>query len=527
MKNFSTNFTTMLILCRAVSAFKALFILAMFGLGTTQALAHGDHEAPQKGNASFKPRVFAESDVFSLIGVFERAGLTLYLDRAATNQAVVKASIAFESEELKGMASPQANGTYRIELPTTAQKSTMHFVFTVAAGGESDLLAGDLVLQTQDSLHEHSWWQKFWAWITSWFKRMNTHDDSLTASAGVAQSVADSPQRQSDGAVLIPKSIQRQWALTTQMVQIGQHEKVQEITGKVIADPAGSSRVQAQQAGRFELAGAGFPTLGQVVRQGQILGIIRPSVGVIEQANQQAQATDLASATEMARKRLSRLEQLEGTVAQKDIDAARVEVVSLTERSKGIKASLTAVEALYAPTSGIVSSVSVSLGQVVEARESLFEIVDPKRLRVEAQFAPQAIPSNVKTAKASDGQYSYSLRFLGVGRTLQNGTLPMQFALSSFGAGAGARTGALAIGQAVQVFVGSGERLKGITLPTAAVVKNSKNQHIVWVQHGAERFEPLAVNAQTLNGTEMLVTQGLAANDRVVVQATGLLNQIR
>jgi RND family efflux transporter MFP subunit len=308
------------------------------------------------------------------------------------------------------------------------------------------------------------------------------------------------------------------------MVQLTESERVQELTGRVIADPAGSSGVQAAQTGRFELAGTNFPTIGQSVRQGQVLGLIRPSVGVIERANQSAQAVDLGSATETARKRLARLEQLEGTVAQKDIDAARIELQSLTERSKGIRASLTTAETLVAPTSGVISAVSVSLGQVVEAKEILFEIVDPRRLRIEAQVSPALLGDSVKSAKASDGKQSFELRFLGMSRTLQNGTLPMQFAVTGLPANGLAR---LAIGQPMQIFVATGERLKGVVLPASAIVKNSKNQNTVWTQHTPELFEPLVVTTTALNGTQVLVTGGLAAGTRVVVQATSLLNQIR
>jgi RND family efflux transporter MFP subunit len=299
---------------------------------------------------------------------------------------------------------------------------------------------------------------------------------------------------------------------------------VQELTGRVIADPAGSSRVQAAQAGRFELAGTNFPTIGQFVKQGQVLGLIRPSVGVIERANQSAQAVDLGSATETARKRLARLEQLEGTVAQKDIDAARIELQSLTERSKGIRASLTTAETLVAPTSGVISAVSVSLGQVVEAKEILFEIVDPKRLRIEAQVSPSLLGDSVKSAKASDGKQSFDLRYLGMSRTLQNGTLPMQFAVTGLPTNGPV---SLAIGQPMQIFIATGERLKGVVLPASAIVKNSKNQNTVWTQHTPELFEPLVVTTTALNGTQVLVTGGLAAGTRVVVQASSLLNQIR
>ncbi|MDI9335299.1 MAG: HlyD family efflux transporter periplasmic adaptor subunit [Cytophagales bacterium] len=494
------------------------------------------HDAPPVGQVEVKPRLAAASDVFELVAVYEKSGLTLYLDAVSGTQAVRAAKIDYESGELKGAATAQPNGTYRIALPEKSLNANMPFVFTITAGAQSDLLAGDLVLKNSEPPLAHRWWESIWNWIKGLFGHAHAHPETPALSS----SAVDAPLRQSDGAVFLPKSSQRQLGIATQTAHITESEAVQELTGRVIADPAGSSRVQAAQAGRFELAGLGFPTIGQSVKQGQILGVIRPSVGVIERANQSAQAIDLTSATETARKRLARLEQLEGTVAQKDIDAARIELQSLTERSKGIRASLTTVETLIAPTSGVISAVNVSLGQVVEAKESLFEIVDPKRLRIEAQVSPALLAGSIQSAtaspnaKAGEGQQSYLLKFLGVSRTLQNGTLPMQFAVLNAPAtgAAGAPDGAagaaaLAIGQPMHVFVATGDKLKGIVLPAGAVVKNQKNQSIVWVQHAPESFEPITVNTALLNGVQVLITQGLSAGDRVVVQANSLLNQIR
>lgn len=501
----------------------SIALMAILPAITTFAHEGHDNDAPSN-TAAQKPRLSASSDTFDLVAIYGAASantLTLYLDRASTNQPVSNAKIDFESDTLKGTAQAQSNGTYVLTLPEASRKAMMPFVFTITAGSDTDLLTGELVLASAEAAHEHSWWERIWEWVKGLFgvATSDTHELGKLASAG-----ADSPARQSDGSVFLPKSSQRQFGLIHETVQITESERVQELTGRVIADPAGSSRVQAAQAGRFELAGANFPTIGQFVKQGQVLGLIRPSVGVIERANQSAQAVDLSSATETARKRLARLEQLEGTVAQKDIDAARIELQSLTERSKGIRASLTTAETLIAPTSGIISAVSVSLGQVVEAKEILFEIVDPKRLRVEAQVSPNVMTGNIKSAQASDGKRSYELRFLGMSRTLQNGTLPMQFAVTGVPANEFAN---LAIGQPMQIFVATGERLSGVVLPATAVVKNNKNQNIVWTQHTPELFEPTVVTPVPLNGTQVLVTQELKAGTRVVVQAAGLLNQIR
>jgi hypothetical protein len=49
----------------------------------------------------------------------------------------------------------------------------------------------------------------------------------------------------------------------------------------------------------------------------------------------------------------------------------------------------------------------------------------------------------------------------------------------------------------------------------------------VWIKTGAERFMPQPVQFQALDAVTVLVTQGLAADNRVLVQGAALVAQIR
>mgnify|MGYP000426188581 CR=1 FL=1 len=85
----------------------------------------------------------------------------------------------------------------------------------------------------------------------------------------------------------------------------------------------------------------------------------------------------------------------------------------------------------------------------------------------------------------------------------------------------------LAIGQPVTVVAQSKERIKGVVLPAQAVVRNPSNEPIVWIKSGAERFIPQPVQFRLLDASTVLVTQGLSADNRVVVQGAPLIAQIR
>jgi cobalt-zinc-cadmium efflux system membrane fusion protein len=303
--------------------------------------------------------------------------------------------------------------------------------------------------------------------------------------------------------------------------------KTIELTGRVANDPNTGGKVQPTQAGRIETGPRGLPQLGQAVRKGETLAIVRASTAAIERANQVAQTAELKANLEQARKRVARLEQLEGTVALKDIDAARAEADSLAQRLTAVSGSVTATEVLMAPVSGVIAAAHAMAGQVVNAGDILFEIVDPARLMVQASAFDTALLGNIASATASPAAgTTVALRFVGAGRTLQEGAIPLQFNTVATKGGASASV-PLAVGQPVKVFVQTKETVLGYAVPTGAVVKNPSNQDIVWVHTGAEVFEARPVRTVALDGARVSVVNGIKAGDRVVTQGAPLVNQVR
>lgn len=345
------------------------------------------------------------------------------------------------------------------------------------------------------------------------------HDHGDTAPAAGS----NAPRRQPDGSVFLPKTSQRQLAVRTQLTETRPLPQTLELTGRVVMDANAGGRVQPTQAGRVEAGRGGLPQLGQAVRKGQVLAVIRSSAGAIERANQQAQAAELGAQLAQARRRAARLAQLEGTVPQKDIETARADVGALEQRLAAVGRSVSASETLVAPISGVVSAANVMAGQVVDAREVLFEIVDPGRLVVEAQaFDMTALADGIATATASPAPgIGVPLRFVGAGRTQREGAIPLVFRT------AGATNVPLAVNQTVKVIVQTRKAIQGIPVPTSAVVKNPSNLDIVWVHTRPEVFVPRPVRTLPLDGATVSVVEGLQPGERLVTQGTALLNQVR
>jgi membrane fusion protein, heavy metal efflux system len=342
----------------------------------------------------------------------------------------------------------------------------------------------------------------------------------------------DAPQRLSNGSTFLPKPSQRQLGVRTLVAKEVMVRQSIELAGRVIMDPNAGGKVQASLAGRIAPGPRGLPSLGQRVNKGDVLAIVHTTTGVLERANQAGQIAELRASRALAEKRVARLEQLAGTVPRKDIEAAQSELQSLTDRLSAIGTSLATTESLTAPVSGVISAASAVAGQVVDAREVVFEIIDPNRLRIEALIYDPALVGNIATASASHAAgKTFPLEMVGAGRTLKDQALPIHFRTvaeprDSAASPSGALAG-LAIGQPVQVVVQTRETLKGIPIPAAAIVKSPSNQDIVWVHAGAEIFVAHPVRILPLDGERVTVMSGLHDGDRVVVHGASLVNQVR
>ena len=326
-----------------------------------------------------------------------------------------------------------------------------------------------------------------------------------------------------DGSVNVPMLAQRRLGIRTQLTPETQTAATIELSGRVVVDPNASGRVQAIHGGRIEARPRGLPVAGQTVRQGEVLAYVAHHAEPYALANQQAQLAELRSGRELAAQRVQRLQSLEGTVPRKEIEAARAELQSLTAREKSIGASLAAREALRAPVSGVIARADVTKGQVVEAREVLFEVIDPARVLVEATTADPGLPARTGTAHLQDAP-GVKLQLIGAARSLRDGVLPMTFRAVPDQSG---KALPLAVGQPVTVVASLNEQVKGFVLPAQAVVRNSANEPVVWIKSGAERYIPQPVQYRSLDAATVVVTQGLGADNRVVVQGAPLIAQIR
>lgn len=343
-------------------------------------------------------------------------------------------------------------------------------------------------------------------------------------SANAGQStMANGLARLPDGSVNLPMGAQRRMEVRTVLAPETEAAATHLLSGRVLADPNASGRVQATHGGRVEPGPNGLPVAGQAVRRGAVLAYLRHHAEPYAEAQQRALAADLQTQRVLAEQRVARLQGLEGTVPRKDIDSARAELDGLRSREQRISSSIQSRLALVAPITGVIAQADLQAGQVVEPRDLLFQVLDPSRLLVEASTTDAGLASQIATAQLQ-GVAGVSLKLLGAARVLRDGVLPLTFSVRPAQPGTPLP---LAVGQPVTLVVASTAKARGIVLPAQAVVRNAANEPVVWIKTGAERFAAQPVVVRALDSQTVLVTSGLAPDQRVVVQGAPLIAQIR
>jgi len=533
--------------------------------------AHAHAEAPpastgQVAASVLEPRVEAASADVELLGIVEGKVLTVYVDHFATNVPIDGAKLSIERDGQAFDGQPIGEGTYRFELPWLATPGAHALMFTVVAADLSDLLVATLDIPATDgAVAGPPGGVGLWAQVPAALPdrytlaavlgaavllttmmivglvRRRRPPRTLGALLVVACALAvmerpaeahesapapatgspKQPSRLADASVFVPMPAQRALGLRTVLAQSATVPVSFELSGTVIADPAASGVVQAPVSGRIEPGPDGLPHPGRRVARGAVLAWLVPTVGVVERSARQAELADLDARIEIARARSERYQQLAGSIPQRDIDAARTEAAALVERRSAMASGLSVRIALQAPVSGVIANTNAASGQVVDARDLLFRIVDPSRLMVEALGYDASLASAVTggSAVASDGR-AIPLAWVGAAGQLREQALPMLFRV-------GAGSPPLVVGERLQVIAATRNTRSGMVLPAESLVRASNGEPVVFVQASAERFMPVRVTVQVIDAARVLVTTGLETGQRVVTASASLLAQIR
>lgn len=510
----------------------ALAIASALLLGV--AYAHEGHDHGDAAGAALTatafPRVTAESEQYELVGILKNGRLQITIDRIATNEPVTSATVKVTVGEGDAVdAVPASKGTYTLAFPQPDRTGSVDVVFNVAENGSDDLLIGQITPQPGAVANAFVGAQTplgfggsvgFAAWIV---QRLGLGEVSRPAKAASQTTLSDAPRKLPDGTLFVAKPTQRLLDVRTMPAKAETEAPAVKLTGRIIGDPNRISVAQSLHGGRIIALDSGLPRIGQTVRKGDVLVKIDPYLPQADRTTIAEKTGEIEQLIAVAEMRIRRLRPLaeRGAVPQSQVNDLETELEGLKLRREAMRNSRGELEVLRAQSDGIVSVAKAVPGQVVQAQDLLFQIVDPKGLWVEALAYGDLDPATLgnASAAAANGR-SMTLKYEGFSPALQQHAAVVRFSIPSPPAN-------LSVGQPLTVLASAGKLVTGIILRRDAVVRNANGESIVWVHTATERFEPKPVRMQPFDATRVIVLDGLAEKDRVVTRGAELINQIR
>lgn len=542
----------------------ALLLLAM----PTSAWAHEgeDHSEDAKVGAATSSaasatsgRLSAQAGSLELVAAAEGHDLTVWIDQWADNTPVTNARVSVTVDGRSIEARP-INGTYILNAPTLDTPGPHRVSFAVTRGSVAQTMAGTLTVAPAPGDAEAGGatpWRTillvllataiavgavlFWrarhrapaialilAGLLIQPMAISAHEGEVHAgeeaepvpAAATTGAAGGGGTRTADGAVVALKPLQRIIDLRTVVAAAGQASPSISLTGRIIADPQSGGLVQSTTGGRIVAAG-GLPLIGQRVRAGQALATIEPTLQAIDAADIARELADLDQQIALAANRAARVQRLEGLIPRREIEEAQITLRGLRSRRAGLGRARSAREVLVAPISGIVSAVPVRVGQVVASETTLFEIVDPSRMFVEANiFDRRSISVGSRgVGRAADGT-TFQIVFAGAGLADRGSAGAGQFRI--IGAPFGLR-----VGEPVTIEVSAGAPVAGVVVPRGAVQTGENGLASVFVKQGAESFVARPVRIAPLDASRVVLLSGARVGERVVTNGAGLLSQVR
>ena len=193
-------------------------------------------------------------------------------------------------------------------------------------------------------------------------------------------------QRLPDGAIFVPKAVQRIFGLRTELTENRAYRRSIELPGRIIPDPNTSGYVQAAIGGRLAPPPGGFPRLGSPVKQGDVLAYLTPPLQAIDVSTMRQQQGDLDQQISIVERRLARYETI-GPSGASRARSSKTHGLSFRVSSSGARRST--MSAASPKRLWRRSTVSSPTEHPLPARFAqpngvIFQIIDPLRLWVEA-----------------------------------------------------------------------------------------------------------------------------------------------
>jgi len=325
-----------------------------------------------------------------------------------------------------------------------------------------------------------------------------------------------------------PKETQFLFNMCTAFSQMGEYSHVMRLYGKVLPVNNGEAKIIAPQNSSVVSLNV---RIGQKVRKGEALAVIRQNLTSSEQIALATQRSNANAELEAARKDYQRLKSIEDIAARKDVQQAEIRYNNAQNQKRlydnlssgdGTRSQSTT---LVSPIDGIVDNFNLSIGQQVSQGAPLFSVYNSQTLKIEAQVFDR------DAAKITpNSQFSVE--------SLQSGPPPLPARLVAFGGVVNAvnqsaplileignESRAFRPGQFVHVDVLAQSVQRQLVVPTSAI-SDIDGKPVVFVHTSPERFKVRYVQVGESNRLQTSILKGLDEKERVVTNGAYQLKSI-
>jgi membrane fusion protein, heavy metal efflux system len=549
-------------MAKAGAMLRLLALCVAMAPGLLVAHEGHDHAATVAPPSVESPRLAMQSDRFELVAFPNGSDLVIYLDDADTNAPVGNVAVTIESAGRQVSARELAPGVYTASQDWLKQPGKHALTISITAGGQKEQFSGTLLIASPAAAikapnrRDYAAWAQGLALAGFGFGAALVFRSGRERWAGAAlalvmvlvlavsafgQSIPQPvkpttisapmigdavPHRHPDGSVFLPKATQHILDIRTIRALESEAARTEEIPGRVIPDPNKSGRVQAARDGRIEAGANGLPHLGQSVKQDEVLAYLIPILSSFEESSLRQTLAQVERDMALLVPRADALGIVNpnmptGEATIHMMQELQIQSQALTRQKETVLATLNQKIEIKAPVSGNVTAANLVSGQMVAARDTLFEVADPSAAWVEAwSFDPTTADQIAGATAIAEQGRELRLAFIGRGRVLQQQAVPLLFRVEQ-----GAES--VSIGEAVRIVLAAKDKQIGIVLPAAAVARGPGNLTVVFEHTTPETFVPRIVQAVPLDAARVMVFGAATQGMRLVTSGAGLIAQVR
>ncbi len=329
--------------------------------------------------------------------------------------------------------------------------------------------------------------------------------------------------------ILIPKETQFLFDVTVAKAGVDAFAPAITLFGTIVPGASGKAVIQSPFAGILRSLRV---QVGEQVRTGQLIAVVEQSVDAGTSVNWQSDRNAVEAEVTAAQSDYDRLDKLRDIVAKRDLDEASARL----QRAKENRALFNRLYSsgggknaryipLTAPITGRLEPFNLAPGAAVGAGETLFTLLNPAKVIVEAQLYDKdgAVLHDARQFQiecSNNDHQSRAVRLLALPNSINptNQSQKVLFEVDN-------PDGDFKIGEFVNIKIFQKTAQRQLTIPNSAITEIS-GMPAVFIKTAAEHYTLRYLKTGEDNGTATVVLKGLQEGERFVTAGTYQLKMV-